>query len=159
MQIRHNASTLEEWARSNHMPSKLVPVHFAPLNHLLQFLQILSSEDSIDSIIGTVQSLRSLNPLQLNKAVSSYRYEVEEGKMSEDARDYLLQIQKQWETLKREAGVEGEATALKKSASSNGSGEREEYQGKYGHYVPPGGTEATGELLNSRYIVSPVVRV
>lgn len=66
--------------------------------------------------------------------------------MSEECAHYLLQIQKQWETLKKEAGPEGEAMALKKSASSNGSGE-------YGHYIPPGGAEAIGELLNSRYMV------
>lgn len=76
--------------------------------------------------------------------------------MSEECVHYLLQIQSQWETLKREAGEEGEAMALKKSASSNGSVEREENYGKYGHYVPPGGTEAIGELLNSRYMVSRI---
>jgi len=168
MQIRLNASTLEEWARSNRLPPKLVSTHFAPLNQLLQWLQCLSSETSIDGLIGTVQSLRALNPLQLRKAVREYRYEVDENRMDEDCAQYLVQIQKQWERVR----LQKEAAAA--AASSGGGAPSAEGAGQeapggvvrsideafadptaYSSYAPPPTEESTGELLNSRFMVRP----
>ncbi|GAA5859929.1 hypothetical protein JCM1840_001800 [Sporobolomyces johnsonii] len=177
MQIRLNASNLEDWARANRLPTKMVSVHFAPLNQLLQWLQCLSSESSIDGLIGTIQSLRSLNPLQLRKAVRDYRYEVDESRMDEDCDQYLVQIQKQWERLRVQKTVEGLSV-------SGGAGEEGGEAGTgseggedaasatsvqedvtrmidevfsdpsaFGSYSPPGGADALGELLNSRYML------
>lgn len=163
-----NASTLEDWARLNRMPTRMVSVHFAPLNQLLQWLQCLSSESSIDGLIGTIQSLRSLNPLQLRRAVRDYRYEVDEPKISEDCTQYLLQIQKQWERLRVQKTVD-EAQGTPESARSTSPTESNisiqsdvvrmidevfSDPSSFGHYTPPGGSEALGELLNSRYMVS-----
>ncbi|ORY54000.1 hypothetical protein BCR35DRAFT_284790 [Leucosporidium creatinivorum] len=179
MQIRLNASNLEDWARSNRMPTKMISVHFAPLNQLLQWLQCLSSEASIDGLIGTIQSLRSLNPLQLRRAVREYRYEVDETRMDEDCSQYLLQIQKQWERMRLQKTVDGLGGEGKSngggevmsrgssgSASSETSEERREHESvtrmidevfadpsAFGSYTPPGGSEALGELLNSRYML------
>ncbi|KAK4706090.1 hypothetical protein P7C70_g95, partial [Phenoliferia sp. Uapishka_3] len=167
LQIRMNASTLEDWARLNRMPSKMVPVHFAPLNQLLQWLQCLSSESSIDGLIGTIQSLRSLNPLQLRRAVRDYRYEVDEPRISEDCAQYLLQIQKQWERLRVQKTVEevqGSSESVRSSSptESNISVQSDVVRmidkvfadpNSFGHYTPPGGSEALGELLNSRYML------
>jgi hypothetical protein len=44
-----------------------------------------------------MQSLRTLTPVQMRKAVKEYRYEVEETKMSEECAQYLAQLQKDWE--------------------------------------------------------------
>lgn len=174
MQIRLNASTLEDWARSNRMPAKMISVHFAPLNQLLQWLQCLSSEASIDGLIGTIQSLRSLNPLQLRRAVREYRYEVDETRMDEDCSQYLMQIQKQWERMRLQKTVDGlgggggevMSKGSSGSASSETSEERRVHESvtkmidevfadpsAFGSYTPPGGSEALGELLNSRYMV------
>ncbi|KDE08749.1 hypothetical protein MVLG_01203 [Microbotryum lychnidis-dioicae p1A1 Lamole] len=97
MQVRLNASALEEWARTNRLPRRIVSLHFAPLNHLLQWLQCLSSETSVDGIIGTIQNLHALNPSQLLRAARDYRYEVDETKIEPECTEYLKQIEKQWE--------------------------------------------------------------
>ncbi|GAA5963920.1 hypothetical protein JCM21900_001147 [Sporobolomyces salmonicolor] len=177
MQIRLNASNLEEWARANRLPTKMVSVHFAPLNQLLQWLQCLSSESSIDGLIGTIQSLRSLNPLQLRKAVRDYRYEVDELRMDEDCEQYLVQIQKQWERLRVQKTVEGlpgsggagdeggesgvgseggedaaSATSLQEDVTRM-IDEVFSDPSAFGSYSPPGGVDALGELLNSRYML------
>lgn len=175
MQIRLNASNLEDWARANRLPTKMVSVHFAPLNHLLQWLQCLSSESSIDGLIGTIQSLRSLNPLQLRRAVRDYRYEVDETKMDEDCAQYLVQIQKQWERQRMQKTVDGLASpptpgrreemerevAADEAASATSLQEDAARMidevfsdpSEFGSYAPPAPTEALGELLNSRYMV------
>lgn len=172
MQIRLNASTLEEWARANRLPTKLVAVHFAPLNQLLQWLQCLSSEASIDGLIGTVQSLRALNPLQLRKAVRDYRYEVDENRMDEDCAQYLVQIQKQWERNRLQRGAAAAAATGEGAASPEGAERGEGGEAPtplvdvvrmideafadpqlYASYAPPPTEESTGELLNSRFMV------
>jgi hypothetical protein len=84
MQIRLNVSAFEDWARLNKMPAKLVTNHFRPFNQLLQWLQCLSSEDTMDGLVGTMQNLGCLNPLQLKRAVKDYRYEVDESKISDE---------------------------------------------------------------------------
>ncbi|GAA5892160.1 hypothetical protein JCM8208_001457 [Rhodotorula glutinis] len=165
MQIRLNASTLEEWARSNRLPPKLASTHFAPLNQLLQWLQCLSSETSIDGLIGTVQSLRALNPLQLRKAVREYRYEVDENRMDEDCAQYLVQIQKQWERVRLQKEA---AAAAASSGGAEGAGEEASTlagdvvrsideafaePSAYPSYAPPPTEESTGELLNSRFML------
>lgn len=170
LQIRMNASTLEEWARLNRLPSKMVSVHFAPLSQLLQWLQCLSTESSIDGLIGTIHSLRALNPLQLRRAVRDYRYEVEEPRMSEDCEQYLVQIQKQWERLRVQKTVEevqgagGESVRSSSPTESVTSIQSDVVRmidqvfsdpSSFGHYSPLGGSEALGELLNSRYMVRP----
>ncbi|GAA6005332.1 hypothetical protein JCM10207_002941 [Rhodosporidiobolus poonsookiae] len=192
MQIRLNASNLEDWARANRLPTKMVSVHFTPLNQLLQWLQCLSSESSIDGLIGTVQSLHALNPLQLRKAVRDYRYEVDESRMDDDCAQYLVQIQKQWERLRMqrkvdgvhgeggasgaagEAAAEGAGRATPPAASAMAGGDADADDASatsaqedvvrmiddtfadpssFGSYAPPGGAEALGELLNSRYML------
>ncbi|GJN87708.1 hypothetical protein Rhopal_000663-T1 [Rhodotorula paludigena] len=181
MQIRLNASNLEDWARANRLPTKMVSVHFTPLNQLLQWLQCLSSESSIDGLIGTVQSLRALNPLQLRRAVRDYRYEVDENRMDEDCVQYLVQIQKQWERNRSarqhaSAGSSRAATPVAGESAPNGAGRagaaeaqdaaasaRSEVAraidevfrepGNYAAYAPPAAPEPVTELLNSRFML------
>ncbi|GAA6062310.1 hypothetical protein JCM10212_006862 [Sporobolomyces blumeae] len=175
MQIRLNASNLEDWARASRLPAKMVSVHFAPLNHLLQWLQCLSSESSIDGLIGTIQSLRSLNPLQLRKAVRDYRYEVDETKMDDECAEYLVQIQRQWEKHRMQKTVDGLSSPVQPptdeprdaAAGADEDAAQASLQadaarmiddvfadsGDFASYAPPAPVEAMGELLNSRYML------
>lgn len=170
-QIRLNASSLEEWARQNRLPSKMVSVHFAPVTQMLRWLQCLSSESSIDTLIGTIQTLRSLNPIQLRRAFREYRYEVDEPRMDEDCAQYLAQIQKQWESFRmqktaeeqRGSGEEVEEGMRSISPTESTMSVQSDIvrmidevfkdPGSFGAYTPPGGSETLGELLNSRYMV------
>ncbi|GAA5991524.1 hypothetical protein JCM10908_005743 [Rhodotorula pacifica] len=172
MQIRLNASNLEDWARANHLSTKMVAVHFAPLNHLLQWLQCLSSESSIDGLISTVDTLRGLNPPQLRRAVREYRYEVDETKMDEDCVEYLAQVEKQWERQqlqRRAAGAEETSNASVSEGASQGVGTAEaagphletvhaidavaQDPARLATYAPPKLPDSLGELLNSRHML------
>lgn len=171
MQIRLNASQLEDWARANRLSTKMVSSHFAPLNQLLQWLQCLSSESSIDGLISTVDTLRGLNPLQLRRAVRDYRYEVDETKMDDDCVEYLAQVEKQWERLQVQrrpadepakiSSTEGDATApAKTDGAVSPAAETVKAidsistdPASLAVYSPPKHPDSAGELLNSRHMV------
>lgn len=97
LQVRLNISSLEDWARIHTFPPKLIQSHMRPVNQLLQWLQCLSSEDTLDGLVGTMMGFRELNPLQLRKAVKDYRYEVDEPKMSDECQQYLAQLEQDWD--------------------------------------------------------------
>ncbi|KAF8527881.1 hypothetical protein BU17DRAFT_73568 [Hysterangium stoloniferum] len=80
IQIGMNLSVLEEWIVSSTLPSG-VESHFAPVRELLHWLQ-------------------------MRRAVRDYRYEVSEGRMSEECGQYLIQLQKDWERRRVKLGVE-----------------------------------------------------
>ena len=50
--------------------------------------------------------MKNLNPLQMRRAVRDYRYEVGEGRMTEECNQYLAQLQKDWERRRVKLGVE-----------------------------------------------------
>jgi hypothetical protein len=58
------------------------------------------------SLIDTVQTMKSLNPIQMRRAVRDYRYEVSEPRMDEECVQYLSQLQKDWERRRVRMGVE-----------------------------------------------------
>ena len=179
MQIRLNVSSLEDWARVNRMPTKMVTAHFTPLNQLVQWLQCLSSEHSIDVLLATLQNLRALNPAQLGRAAKDYRYEVEEPRMSEDCAVYIDQMKKDWERQRiaksvalanRRGTVDGAgAGSDRESDGSNmelATEAVERQQAAAAHvadifrspatylsYEPPTRLECLGEYLDSRYMV------
>ncbi|KWU41224.1 hypothetical protein RHOSPDRAFT_12581, partial [Rhodotorula sp. JG-1b] len=170
MQIRLNASNLEDWARANRLSTKMVSVHFAPLNQLLQWLQCLSAESSIDGLISTVDTLRGLNPPQLRRAVREYRYEVDETKMDEDCIEYLAQVEKQWERQQLQRCQANDATAQTGQADEGataGTGAAVLPSSKIAQavdaissdpaslstYAPPKHPDSLGELLNSRHML------
>lgn len=107
MQLKLNVSALEDWARSNALPLSIVNTHLAPLNQLISWLACQSSLREFDSLIATMQGLRSLNPLQMRRAVRDYRYEVGETRMSDECLQYLDQYQVDWER-NQEALVEAQ---------------------------------------------------
>lgn len=106
VQIRLNATALEDWVRSNRLPIKIFTQPFAPLNHLLQWLQCLSGEQAVDGLLGTMGTLVSLNPLQMLKASREYRFEVGESRMSEECRQHLVQTQQDWDRMRIQKSIE-----------------------------------------------------
>ncbi|KAI0687789.1 DIL domain-containing protein [Cytidiella melzeri] len=105
VQISMNISVVEEWIDSMDLP-KGVGAHFAPVKDLLSWLQCLSSINEFSNLIATIQTMRHINPLQMRRAVRDYKYEVNEGRMTEECVQYLAQLQKDWERHRVKLGVE-----------------------------------------------------
>ena len=124
VQIGLNISVLEEWVGSVGLPSG-VCAHFQSVRELLTWLQVgesfqiresahscllrLQCHSSIGqfmALVDTIQTMRSLNPLQMRRVVRDYRYEVTEGRMTEECVQYLAQLQKDWERRRVKLGVE-----------------------------------------------------
>jgi hypothetical protein len=95
--------------------------------------QCLSSITEFSNLVVTIQTLKHLNPLQvghwpeglrafikdnaeqMRRAVKDYKYEVNEGHMTEECSQYLAQLQKDWERHRVKLGVE----ALRKEVVSS----------------------------------------
>ncbi|KAH9846836.1 DIL domain-containing protein [Lenzites betulinus] len=105
VQIGMNLGVLEEWISSMELP-RGVGSHFAPVHDLLNWLQCLSSITEFANLIATIQTMKYLNPLQMRRAVRDYKYEVNEGRMTEECNQYLAQLQKDWERHRVKMGVE-----------------------------------------------------
>ncbi|KAF8682365.1 positive myosin-light-chain-phosphatase [Rhizoctonia solani] len=105
MQINMNISAIEEWAITDAGLPKGVVSHFSAVKELLRWLQLLSSIQEFPNLVATIQTFKSLNPLQMRRAVRDYRYEKNEGRMDEECAQYLLQVQKDWERQRVQQGV------------------------------------------------------
>ncbi|TFK92779.1 hypothetical protein K466DRAFT_539135 [Polyporus arcularius HHB13444] len=105
VQISANLGVIEEWIGSMELP-KNIGSHFAPVHDLLMWLQTLSSISEFPNLIATIQTMKHLNPLQMRRAVRDYKYEVNEGRMTEECNQYLQQLQKDWERHRVKMGVE-----------------------------------------------------
>nr|KIR88617.1 DIL and ankyrin domain-containing protein [Cryptococcus tetragattii IND107] len=171
LQIRVNLTFLDDWVRVSGLPAQTSARHFAPLSQLLQWLQCLSQITEFDTLIGTMQSMKAINPLQMRRAVREYRYEVNEGRMSDECAQYLAQLQKDWE--KRRVQLSMQEAEHRKSASewsegtygsgmSRSSGYKESamlidalFDGSttLADFVPHSAPESLGELLDSRYML------
>ncbi|KAI9060570.1 ankyrin [Trametes sanguinea] len=105
VQISMNLGVIEEWISQMELP-RGVGAHFAPVHDLLNWLQCLSSITEFPNLIATIQTMKHLNPLQMRRAVRDYKYEVNEGRMTEECNQYLAQLQKDWERHRIKIGVE-----------------------------------------------------
>ncbi|KAG8719805.1 hypothetical protein FRC08_001992 [Ceratobasidium sp. 394] len=105
MQISMNLSVVEEWAITDAGLPKGVVSHFAPAKEMLRWLQLLSSIQEFPSLVATIQTFKSLNPLQMRRAARDYKYEKNEGRMGDECTQYLLQVQKDWERQRVKLGV------------------------------------------------------
>jgi hypothetical protein len=158
VQIRLNASSLEDWARINGLPTNLISRPFEPLNALLQWLQCLSSERGLPDLLRTLQSLTALNPAQLRRAVREYRYEVDEPKLRDECAVYLAQMHHDWERRHpaNAADAEGDdndsEVKMAEVAAALDDVFDEAGPGPAG-YVAPEAPPCLGELLDSRYMV------
>lgn len=100
LQTRLNLSILEDWIRLNNLPPKLHE-QFAPLVQLLQLLQVLSLQEDFPTWIETLKKLELLNPTQVKRVVSAYRFEVNEPRLSEEITQYVLQVAADTERMVR----------------------------------------------------------
>ncbi|PFH50797.1 hypothetical protein AMATHDRAFT_60449 [Amanita thiersii Skay4041] len=105
IQISSNMANLEDWIDDMGLPQG-VHSHFAPVDDLLIWLQKLSSINDFSNLITTIQGLKNINPLQMRRAVREYKYEVNEGRMTDECIQYLTQIHKDWERHRVKLGVE-----------------------------------------------------
>ncbi|KIM75400.1 hypothetical protein PILCRDRAFT_827312 [Piloderma croceum F 1598] len=105
VQINMNLSALEEWVGQMGLP-RGVQSHLAPVRDLLNWLQCLSSIADFLNLVATIQTFKNINPLQMRRAVRDYKYEVNEGRMTEECVQYLTQLQKDWERHRIRLGVE-----------------------------------------------------
>jgi hypothetical protein len=160
------------------MPSRIMAAHFTPLNQLLQWLQCLSSEETLGGLIATLQNLQSLNPMQLLRAARDYRYEVDESRLGEECAQYLSMMQKDWESQRMRNARDADGAAEGSSESTEGSpdpGAETKLRGTNDaarqfddvfssastllEYEPPSPPETLGELLDSRYMVSETMTI
>ncbi|KAG0354478.1 hypothetical protein BGZ54_001627 [Gamsiella multidivaricata] len=100
LQTRLNLSILEDWIRMNHLPAKLMD-QFEPLIQLLQLLQVLSLQEDFATWIETLKKLELLNPIQVKRVVSAYRFEVNEPRLNEEITQYVLQVASDTEKMVR----------------------------------------------------------
>ncbi|KAK0245580.1 DIL domain-containing protein [Armillaria nabsnona] len=105
IQIGMNLSSIEEWVGQMGLP-RGVQTHFTPVRELLNWLQCLSSITEFPNLVATIQTMKCLNPLQMKRAVRDYKYEVNEGRMTDECVQYLTQLQKDWERHRVKLGVE-----------------------------------------------------
>ncbi|KAJ6621651.1 DIL domain-containing protein [Mycena sp. CBHHK59/15] len=105
VQIGMNLSALEEWVGQMGLP-RGVQSHFNPVRDLVNWLQCLSSITDFSNLVATIQTMNSINPLQMRRAVREYKYEVNEGRMTDECVQYLTQLQKDWERHRVKLGVE-----------------------------------------------------
>ncbi|KAG0708781.1 DIL domain-containing protein [Suillus ampliporus] len=105
VQIGMNLVVLEEWVEDMGLPRGIVS-HLTPVRDLLNWLQCLSSITDFSNLVATIQTMKSINPLQMRRAVRDYKYEVNEGRMTEECIQYLTQLQKDWERHRVKMGVE-----------------------------------------------------
>ncbi|EIN14146.1 hypothetical protein PUNSTDRAFT_95756 [Punctularia strigosozonata HHB-11173 SS5] len=124
--INLNLSVLSEWVDFVGLPVG-VKSHFTPVRDLLYWIQSHSAITEFSELVVTIQQLKNLNPLQMRRAVRDYRYEVGEGRMTEECIQYLAQLQKDWERHRVKLGVE----ALRKEMDER---EREREDSTAGDY-------------------------
>lgn len=135
MQLKLNVSALEDWARSNALPLSIVSTHLAPLNQLISWIAGQSSLREFDSLIALMQGLKCLNPLQMKRVVRDYRYEVGEGRMSDECLQYLDQLRTDWEKrqihsddVEEERRVKRDLMAMKQELIRQDEGEPPHHQ-------------------------------
>lgn len=173
VQIRMNITALDDWVRLNGLPLQTASKHFEPLVQLLQWLQCQSALSDFDDLVSTMQNMKSINPLQMRRAIRDYRYEVNEGRMTDECGQYLAQLQNDWErrrlqasisAVKKEAQRRNDAPDADSSFDSETSFTEEPDQGTpidalfdgttaLSEFVPPSAPDSLGELLDSRFML------
>jgi hypothetical protein len=156
VQITMNITVLNDWVRANGLPAKTSTKHLEPLAQLLQWLQCLSGISDFDSLIITMQNMKSLNPLQLRRAVRDYKYEVGETRMTDECAQYLVQLQKDWE---KRRGQIGAAHMRQASIGHDSEGAGRSIDSLFdgtthlAEWTPQSAPESVGELLDNRFMI------
>jgi len=156
VQITMNITVLNDWVRANGLPAKTSTKHLEPLAQLLQWLQCLSGISDFDSLIITMQNMKSLNPLQLRRAVRDYKYEVGETRMTDECAQYLVQLQKDWEKRRGQIGAAHMRQASLGHESENAGRSIDSLLDGTTHlaeWTPQSAPECLGELLDNRFMI------
>jgi len=156
VQITMNITVLNDWVRENGLPAKTSTKHLEPLAQLLQWLQCLSGIADFDSLIITMQNMKSLNPLQLRRAVRDYKYEVGETRMTDECAQYLVQLQKDWEKRRGQIGAAHMRQASLGHESENAGISIDSLFDGTTHlaeWTPQSAPECLGELLDNRFMI------
>ena len=158
VQIRMNITALDDWVRSHSIPAKTATRHLEPVAQLLQWLQCSSQIKEFDTLVGTLQNMKALNPLQMRRAVRDYRYEVNEGKMSDECSQYLAQLQKDWDRRRVQMSIEAMKDQSRRSSTGNDECHTPidslfDGSTSLADFVPQSGPECLGELLDSRHML------
>lgn len=103
--IERSLSVIEDWVHVAGLPPGVLG-HMSAVKDMLHWLQVQSSIDQFANLVAEIQTMRALNPLQMRRAVRDYRYEVSEGRMTDECSQYLAQLQKDWERHRVKMGVE-----------------------------------------------------
>jgi hypothetical protein len=90
LQVRMNLSNIEDWIHNNNLPNSLVG-YLNPTIQLLQLLQCVSQLSDVESFKSTIATFDTINPLQIKRCVSGYRYEINEPHLSEAIERYVYQ--------------------------------------------------------------------
>lgn len=77
---------------------RIAQIHLAPVNELLQWLQVATSLENEESLDETTKLLSTLAPLQLLKSMERYSYEVDEHKLRSPLKKKLYAIVKSQNT-------------------------------------------------------------
>lgn len=182
MQISANLNVVEDWVDEMGIPPGVLS-HFAPVKDLLSWTQCLSSITDFSELVAIIQSLKSINPLQMRRAVRDYKFEVNERRMTEECVQYITQLQKDWERHRVKLGVEilrkeiserdrdrDDASSTFRSGSVNGDdqsslGSIETTSNRHSidmlfdknleinAWAPPKAPQVLGELLDSRFML------
>ncbi|KAF9481033.1 hypothetical protein BDN70DRAFT_804202 [Pholiota conissans] len=180
IQISMNLGAIEEWIDEMGIPPG-IQSHFAPVKDLLNWLQCLSSISEFPDLVATIQTMKHINPLQMRRAVRDYKYEINEGRMTEECIQYLTQLQKDWERHRVKLGVEAirkERERGREGSISSGMNDASSVSGDapsivsslettsqlsidtlfdrttdVSHWEPIHPPQALGELLDSRYMM------
>jgi hypothetical protein len=83
-----NLSNIEDWIHNNNLPNSLVG-YLNPTIQLLQLLQCVSQLSDVESFKSTIATFDTINPLQIKRCVSGYRYEINEPRLSEAVERYV----------------------------------------------------------------------
>ncbi|KAJ7125663.1 hypothetical protein C8R43DRAFT_1029854 [Mycena crocata] len=177
VQIGMNLGALEEWVGQMGLP-RGVQSHFNPVRDLVNWLQCLSSITDFSNLVATIQTMTHINPLQMRRAVREYKYEVNEGRMTDECVQHRVKLGV--EALRKEIGQRdtdhesvssfvtespsisgpGRSTpSIASIASSEGSAaqhgidmlfERAQEKSSWEPAKPP---QVLGELLDSRHML------
>jgi hypothetical protein len=162
VQIRMNITVLENWVRANGLPTQTATRFLDPVNQLLTWLQCLSQVREFDTLIGTMQTLKSINPLQMRRAVRDYRYEVNEGRMTDECAQYLAQLQRDWENRRLQMSLQAAENSRRGVVSdvppvdlvvSTPIDDLFDGTTALSDFIPQTPPECFGELLDSRYML------
>ncbi|EJD33454.1 hypothetical protein AURDEDRAFT_177463 [Auricularia subglabra TFB-10046 SS5] len=103
--IERSLTVIEDWVHVAGLPSGVLG-HMSAVKDMLHWLQVQSSIDQFANLVAESQTMRALNPLQMRRAVRDYRYEVSEGRMTDECSQYVAQLQKDWKRHRVKMGVE-----------------------------------------------------